>query len=104
TRPYHRRRAPHPPPTRRSSDLTSRPGGRRWSRRSATPEPRRGPPPATPPRRARDQRSQPARSTSRGVPSSPTAWIEVHSPDAERSEEHTSELQSRENLVCRLLL
>src|SRR5690606_41794619 len=24
--------------------------------------------------------------------------------DAERSEEHTSELQSRENLVCRLLL
>src|SRR5690606_16205544 len=25
-------------------------------------------------------------------------------PDAERSEEHTSELQSRENLVCRLLL
>src|SRR5690606_41705706 len=26
------------------------------------------------------------------------------SPPAERSEEHTSELQSRENLVCRLLL
>src|SRR5690606_40234634 len=26
------------------------------------------------------------------------------SPDAIRSEEHTSELQSRENLVCRLLL
>src|SRR5690606_39362344 len=25
-------------------------------------------------------------------------------PDRERSEEHTSELQSRENLVCRLLL
>src|SRR5436309_12156091 len=25
-------------------------------------------------------------------------------PSAERSEEHTSELQSRENLVCRLLL
>src|SRR5436309_9094007 len=25
-------------------------------------------------------------------------------PDARRSEEHTSELQSRENLVCRLLL
>src|SRR5690606_41707426 len=25
-------------------------------------------------------------------------------PDVERSEEHTSELQSRENLVCRLLL
>src|SRR5690606_41124961 len=25
-------------------------------------------------------------------------------PETERSEEHTSELQSRENLVCRLLL
>src|SRR5690606_40780599 len=29
------------------------------------------------------------------------AWIEKPGP---RSEEHTSELQSRENLVCRLLL
>src|SRR5690606_42009263 len=28
----------------------------------------------------------------------------VSEPAAERSEEHTSELQSRENLVCRLLL
>src|SRR6266511_5227815 len=28
----------------------------------------------------------------------------MHWPDLERSEEHTSELQSRENLVCRLLL
>src|SRR5690606_41307663 len=27
-----------------------------------------------------------------------------YSPDKARSEEHTSELQSRENLVCRLLL
>src|SRR5690606_40305674 len=27
-----------------------------------------------------------------------------HPPSASRSEEHTSELQSRENLVCRLLL
>src|SRR5436309_4428404 len=27
-----------------------------------------------------------------------------HPPDKPRSEEHTSELQSRENLVCRLLL
>src|SRR5207302_8978380 len=30
------------------------------------------------------------------------AWIRP--PSATRSEEHTSELQSRENLVCRLLL
>src|SRR5690606_41061750 len=28
----------------------------------------------------------------------------LRSPHANRSEEHTSELQSRENLVCRLLL
>src|SRR5207302_10792899 len=28
----------------------------------------------------------------------------VHRPPSTRSEEHTSELQSRENLVCRLLL
>src|SRR5256886_13411932 len=30
--------------------------------------------------------------------------IRVHLPAAERSEEHTSELQSQSNLVCRLLL
>src|SRR5690606_41602065 len=30
-------------------------------------------------------------------------WCRLHHP-LERSEEHTSELQSRENLVCRLLL
>src|SRR5690606_39708654 len=30
--------------------------------------------------------------------------VEDGSPDKLRSEEHTSELQSRENLVCRLLL
>src|SRR5207302_9525597 len=29
--------------------------------------------------------------------------VEVHAQPALRSEEHTSELQSRENLVCRLL-
>src|SRR5690606_40779858 len=40
------------------------------------------------------------------LPSSPhrtkTSWM--HFPRGPRSEEHTSELQSRENLVCRLLL
>src|SRR5690606_40928461 len=30
--------------------------------------------------------------------------VRFKSPDIERSEEHTSELQSREKLVCRLLL
>src|SRR5690606_41472009 len=32
-----------------------------------------------------------------------SAFTSVISIDTERSEEHTSELQSRENLVCRLL-
>src|SRR5690606_25856277 len=32
------------------------------------------------------------------------ARIEGYDPELARSEEHTSELQSRENLVCRLLL
>src|SRR5690606_24374656 len=32
------------------------------------------------------------------------AVFDFEVPDADRSEEHTSELQSRENLVCRLLL
>src|SRR2546430_8289740 len=40
--------------------------------------------------------SPPAARTRRGVRSSP--------PPADRSEEHTSELQSQSNLVCRLLL
>src|SRR5436309_7795055 len=39
-------------------------------------------------------------------PTSQTGQDPRHSPSASRgrSEEHTSELQSRENLVCRLLL
>src|SRR5690606_41777294 len=35
---------------------------------------------------------------------SPRPFIDVSRSSARRSEEHTSELQSRENLVCRLLL
>src|SRR5690606_41404218 len=39
------------------------------------------------------------------LPPDPAAWARpVCAPQAPRSEEHTSELQSRENLVCRLLL
>src|SRR5690606_14991208 len=34
----------------------------------------------------------------------PMSWTWVPEPMAIRSEEHTSELQSRENIVCRLLL
>src|SRR5690606_40103327 len=43
----------------------------------------------------------PAPPTRRSPPSTPTAPL---SAPPTRSEEHTSELQSRENLVCRLLL
>src|SRR5690606_39811475 len=44
----------------------------------------------------------PATPTATGTPTSePTPGIQTLTP---RSEEHTSELQSRENLVCRLLL
>src|SRR2546430_10493082 len=32
------------------------------------------------------------------------AWRELFAPPRKRSEEHTSELQSQSNLVCRLLL
>src|SRR6266511_3966045 len=38
------------------------------------------------------------------VGSNPPAAARMHGWDRVRSEEHTSELQSRENLVCRLLL
>src|SRR5690606_40440469 len=36
------------------------------------------------------------------IESAPGVWEIVQTGAAERSEEHTSELQSRENLVCRL--
>src|SRR5690606_41570337 len=61
--------------------------------------------------------SFPTRRSSDLVPGSPAlpsipvqAWTSSHgasrtlAPEALRSEEHTSELQSRENIVCRLLL
>src|SRR5690606_40359908 len=38
------------------------------------------------------------------VSSSSSSGTSIHRAIAIRSEEHTSELQSRENLVCRLLL
>src|SRR5215475_5077220 len=42
------------------------------------------------------------RFTLKSPPANPPAGFAIASPP--RSEEHTSELQSRENLVCRLLL
>src|SRR5436309_16113303 len=76
----------HSFPTRRSSDLFSAPafaGLPHWAWRYRAPACWRAPP-----------------------------WVRVCPipspsscrPNADRSEEHTSELQSRENLVCRLLL
>src|SRR3712207_7045628 len=43
----------------------------------------------------------------RSLPECPRQWTGLHEPPrgcAHRSEEHTSELQSRQYLVCRLLL
>src|SRR2546427_8468143 len=37
-------------------------------------------------------------------PARPVVTLELDRPDGTRSEEHTSELQSQSNLVCRLLL
>src|SRR5690606_42099421 len=72
----------HPFPTRRSSDLTKRGTSRSVCCRCASSTP------SSPRPRSANGRS------SRSTP--PCACA--------RSEEHTSELQSRENLVCRLLL
>src|SRR5690606_40850535 len=82
----------HPSPTRRSSDLGTTRGrnraspGRRGGRGSDSPRSDR--------RAPHERASRSARSP--GAPARPCRWT--------RSEEHTSELQSRENLVCRLLL
>src|SRR5690606_41586807 len=76
-------------PTRRSSDL---PDARLGSRR----------PPGLPARQARRQRpmlQQSLYGTTFLLLLRPFHWT-----CCTRSEEHTSELQSRENLVCRLLL
>src|SRR5690349_22334459 len=48
-------------------------------------------------RKGRRRKGQPRRSRHPAMTREPCAW-------AQRSEEHTSELQSRRDLVCRLLL
>src|SRR5690606_41952963 len=84
----------HSFPTRRSSDLengTAR--GTHGERRTA----------ARPCRHRRRHRSLRRRHRlPRGAHRQPEIAVDVAAPV--RSEEHTSELQSRENLVCRLLL
>src|SRR5256885_6252635 len=83
--PSRSRRGPRPRPPRRS-----RPPPPRIAR-PGPPRPRRRPPP--PPRH---RRRAPPRTSLRSPPVAPRATT--------RSEEHTSELQSPCNLVCRLLL
>src|SRR5690606_39495866 len=90
-------RALHPFPTRRSSDLTS-------AGISICPPPFRW---AAPLKGWISIRTSSSRaSSSAPIPMSKAApsardWKSIC---MDRSEEHTSELQSRENLVCRLLL
>src|SRR5204862_7030092 len=82
---------PHSSPPRRSSDLRPASSRRRWTPMPPPPGGSSTSPPPIPPqpaRRCRGSWSSSARSRSR--------W--------KRSEEHTSELQSRRELVCRLLL
>src|SRR5690606_41505801 len=79
----------HSFPTRRSSDLQSRcADGRPWL-------------PVTD-RSAHHRHREPWAAAVAGVTRQCRAVVSARRPA--RSEEHTSELQSRENLVCRLLL
>src|SRR5690606_42155116 len=57
----------------------------------------------TPPRRHRRRGGSGTRSRSVATVSAPSYTVRASRSNS-RSEEHTSELQSRENLVCRLLL
>src|SRR5690606_41984700 len=83
---------PDPPsfPTRRSSDLATT-----WARACRSPV------------MGRSQTFRPSRRSITAIRSHPCSprpnWTATRPPDG-RSEEHTSELQSREKLVCRLLL
>src|SRR5690606_41631867 len=97
-------RVHHSYPTRRSSDLMRRWSCRAWahSRRSVPPGQRtpllRRPPPA-PTTASKAVNDETGRLTEGELVED--RWEVQY---LLRSEEHTSELQSRENLVCRLLL
>src|SRR5690606_41824539 len=87
----------HSFPTRRSSDLRPTSSQRYSKRWEQSPDGKQGP------TRRRSRRVRlPA--TSYFVHSWPSRPSAAPSMFEARSEEHTSELQSRENLVCRLLL
>src|SRR5690606_41945545 len=97
---YSDHRLPHSSPTRRSSDLQAR---TRSSSLRAGPSRDAGTGPAPNPV---DQPAGPGGGiVVEAVRSSEeTVGVEAGTDELVRSEEHTSELQSRENLVCRLLL
>src|SRR5690606_39552041 len=90
----------HPFPTRRSSDLT-------WIA-CTTPSNCTSPRSVVRTISARPMRSAARTSLHSPSTSSTSATFSTRTcvslPQRRRSEEHTSELQSRENLVCRLLL
>src|SRR5690606_41783763 len=79
----------HPFPTRRSSDL---------------PRPSRTAPAPAPAPTAAQNPSRPPRSVFMECDLGFVVCVQSYGAGSTRSEEHTSELQSRENLVCRLLL
>src|SRR5207253_10883155 len=81
----------HSFPTRRSSDLDRRAAGRIDQATRSPVRAERAPPPSGPAQRK----------ILRGLSAQLTGAV---LPDGSRSEEHTSELQSRGHLVCRLLL
>src|SRR5207253_8973412 len=86
---YRHHRDLHSFPTRRSSDLRAKPSGRTsWSRGACSAAPCAARSSAWRPPGGGSQSPSPTWSAAR--------WA--------RSEEHTSELQSRGHLVCRLLL
>src|SRR5690606_40283967 len=80
-------------PTRRSSDLGRGPAAAQAHAGPGCGAARRG----SGPRARRDNAADRARCRR-------ARWAAPRATVAPRSEEHTSELQSRENLVCRLLL
>src|SRR5690606_41184848 len=97
----HRRRAQrarHSFPTRRSSDLRQGIG----LCHLANPSPVHGPGRLYREATKRQLSARRSPSIGRAPPNCAEKWSLILAPF--RSEEHTSELQSRENLVCRLLL
>src|SRR5205085_5880376 len=86
-------------PTRRSSDLRSSTAAPP-PRRAAAASPRTSPPPSRRSRRRRARDLRLPRTASRSKP----APRPRRASRGARSEEHTSELQSQSNLVCRPLL